>query len=360
MVDLLVNPLQRARVGGPEELPVADFRDLLERGGVERRDFHVLHLTKEIALAGRHPGVAVAARADGVDLRADGFGGFGGGRGRDFARVVFAVGQEDDDPALGGLVAPEPVGGGGDGAADGRAVVFGEPDLHAVHVLQEPRVVERERADEVGPSREGDDAEAVVGPRLNECLSHFFDHVDAACGLGSDGEVLGFHGAGDVEHEHDVDAARFHLVHGLPFLRARQRDDQERQGEEEEAREKVPRAALHPLAQGTEGVRAGKDDRGRAARLPAQEREERDQRQQQEHPRMDERDAEIVERVHAERPPFTNRRACSRSASLSAALAWARANLIKSTLSRNAASSDLSPSVNRGLAAAAARNSGEV
>ena len=68
---------------------------------------------------------------------------------------------------------------------------------------------------------------------------------DACRLLAADGEILGQHRAGNVEHEHDVDAARLDLRETLAELRTRQGDDEESQGRRSSARRNFPtRAAL--------------------------------------------------------------------------------------------------------------------
>ena len=53
-------------------------------------------------------------------------------------------------------------------------------DLDALEILLEPVVIERERADEIRRAGERDQADAVVGPRVDELGDDRFDDVDAA------------------------------------------------------------------------------------------------------------------------------------------------------------------------------------
>ena len=102
------------------------------------------------------------ADADGVNLRAQRGGELRGGHGINLPLVVVAVGQQDDDAALAVLEALEPLGAGGGGIADGRAQFANEADVQAVEVLDEPVVIERERAGQVGHGGENDQPDAVA------------------------------------------------------------------------------------------------------------------------------------------------------------------------------------------------------
>ena len=61
---------------------------------------------------------------------------------------------------------------------DGGAVLD-RADLHALQVLLEPIVVERQRADEIRRAGKFHEADAVVGPVIDELRDDRFDDVDA-------------------------------------------------------------------------------------------------------------------------------------------------------------------------------------
>ena len=115
-----------------------------------------------------------------------------------------AVGQQDEDFALGFGVA-QAVDAGGDGVADGGAV-FEHSGLEAVHLEEEPFVVGGEGGQGVGHGREGDQADAVVGAVAHELGDDFLGGVEARKALGARGEVVGVHGGGGVDEQDDVHA----------------------------------------------------------------------------------------------------------------------------------------------------------
>jgi hypothetical protein len=99
-----------------------------------------------------------SADADGVDLQA---GVRGLARGLDGAViVVFAVGEQDEDLVVGGVLF-EGSQGGGNGFRQGGAAERNDADSEGVEVLAEDLLVEGERALEEGGAGEGDEAEAV-------------------------------------------------------------------------------------------------------------------------------------------------------------------------------------------------------
>src|SRR5260221_14762602 len=89
------------------------------------------------------------AKADGVDSCASGGSNLGGSDGRDLALVVVAIGQHDDEAALAVFEHLEALGGGGGGVADGRAQFADDADVEPVQILNQPIVVEGERAGQV-------------------------------------------------------------------------------------------------------------------------------------------------------------------------------------------------------------------
>jgi hypothetical protein len=158
-------------------------------------------------------------------LDAEGGGGLRGVRRRQPAGVVDAVGQQDHDLRF-GLGIAQAVHAGSDGVADGRGVLE-HAGLQAVHLEHEPGVVGGQRRDGVGHGGEGDDAEAVVGPRLDELREHGLGGVEAVHAPRRGGKVVRAHGRRGVHDQHDVDAFGFHarLAHAL--LRAGGGGDQE-------------------------------------------------------------------------------------------------------------------------------------
>ena len=117
------------------------------------------------------------------------------------------------------------------------------PDADAFEILQKPIVIERHRADDVRVPGEGDDADPVVRPALDELARHFANRIDARGLVAADRKILGQHRLRNVEHQHDVDPARFDLGEALAQLRPRHGDDEEREAQQEERRAGIfPRA----------------------------------------------------------------------------------------------------------------------
>ena len=145
----------------------------------------------------------------------------------------------------------QPVGADGEGRADGGGVA-GQADLEAVDVLQQPVVVERERAHQVGLAGEDDHADAVVGPGLDELADRLAHDLDAAEFLAVLVVIERLHRGRKIDGQHHVDAAFLHLRARVDLLRPRQRDDESRR-----ARDSAARRASRP---------AGPCDRARASR----------------------------------------------------------------------------------------------
>jgi hypothetical protein len=95
-----------------------------------------------------------------------------GGHRFDVPLVVVPVGQQNDDAALAVLEPLEAPGAGGGGVADGGAEVANEPDVETAQVFDQPIMVERQRAGQIGHRREDDQPEPVVGPLPHEVLEH--------------------------------------------------------------------------------------------------------------------------------------------------------------------------------------------
>ena len=104
-----------------------------------------------------------------------------------------------------GLVA-QAIQAGGNRRADRRAVI-NTADLHAVEILQQPIVIERQRADEIRRMRELDHADAIVRTRLDELPDDGFHDVDAAHRLAVDLEIQRPASDGHVQRQHHVNAA---------------------------------------------------------------------------------------------------------------------------------------------------------
>src|SRR5207245_11312897 len=96
-----VDVVEALRVGSQEAAAVRRLRDFLERRLVDVDRYRSVDLVAEHVLH-RKRREAARAGADGVDLDTEGGGGLGGGLGRDAPRVLLAVGEENDELALGG------------------------------------------------------------------------------------------------------------------------------------------------------------------------------------------------------------------------------------------------------------------
>ena len=147
-------------------------------------------------------------------------------------------------------------------------------------------MVEGERADKVGASCESDHSDPVVRPRLDELTGHFLDHIESVRARRPDRVILRHHGARDIEHQHDVDAARLHPLDRAAELGTRQRHDQAGHCPVDERRKHRARAGAAPLADGNNKLRRGKEDAGGAADLAAEQREQRQGQQRQQDPRI--------------------------------------------------------------------------
>ena len=77
----------------------------------------------------------------------------------------------------------QPVHAHGNGVADGRAV-GNRAGVDPLEPLVQPVVIERQRADQIGLGREFDQADAVIGTRVDEFRDGGLDRVDAATSAG--------------------------------------------------------------------------------------------------------------------------------------------------------------------------------
>ena len=93
-------------------------------------------------------------------------------------------------------------------------------------------MVERHWTNDVGSPGEGDDADPIVRSPLNKLTRDLANGVESRRLLQPDGEIFNQHRAGNVEHEHDVDSARLHLIQRLAQLRTgKSNDEQGKSGE---------------------------------------------------------------------------------------------------------------------------------
>src|SRR3954454_7543486 len=114
---------------------------------------------------------------------------------------------------------------------------FNEPDANTLEILQQPVVVERHRADDVGRCPERNDADPVVRPAFNEISRYFPDSVEACDTITADCEILRQHGIRNVEDEHDVDTAGFDFRLALTELRSGETDDESGERQQEKGAE---------------------------------------------------------------------------------------------------------------------------
>ena len=121
---------------------------------------------------------------------------------------------------------PQPIDAGGDRRTDGRTVVDAA-DVHTFQILFQPIMIESNGTHQIRGTGEGDEADAIVGPFLDELRDHRFDHVDAIDPLIVDQEIQRLHRAGHVQTQHDVDPIGGDLRAAVPALRARESHDHE-------------------------------------------------------------------------------------------------------------------------------------
>ena len=136
----------------------------------------------------------------------------------------------------------QPVRGRSHGRAD-RSSVFDQTDTNTIQILKQPVVIQCHRADDVWSSRERDHADTVVRPAFYEFARDFANRVDPRRFVAADGEIFCQHRTGNIEHEHDVDAARLHLSKALAELRSRQRHDEKGEAQPDKRPEKFAGSA---------------------------------------------------------------------------------------------------------------------
>ena len=141
-------------------------------------------------------------------------------------------------------------------------------------------MVERQRALAERGAGEADQADAVVGPLVDEIARGLLRHHQAVRRL----EVLGRHARRDIDREHDVDPLGLDLALAQPLLRACHREQRER---EREPRQEIDGAHQPGADPGPEAERASPQQRGPAPdRRASPDRERRDHQQQHQEPRL--------------------------------------------------------------------------
>jgi hypothetical protein len=156
-------------------------------------------------------------------------------RGLDLALEVLSV-RDEDHHLVRALLVHEEVETAPEPGAQRRARGRHGPRLDRVEEEPERVGVERQRHERVRLALEGHEAEAVAGQSRNERDEGLPGEEEAG-----GGDVLRGHGAGRVEHEHDVDAFALHLLAHDPPLRPREGEHESRSGDEEERQPDEPR-----------------------------------------------------------------------------------------------------------------------
>ncbi len=201
------------------------------------------------------------------------------------AGQILAVGDQHDR-LVGALLEVEGVQRLPDGVPDIGLAGRGGVGRRRVQDLEEERVIGGERADGYGLVAEQDQARAVA-PEAG--------HQVQQVGLGAlqpvGGGVGRQHGAGDVEHDHEIAPAAGDLVLDFPVLGTGQRDEGQREPEAEEGQldAEEPAAAGRQLAPLHLGGDKGAGLLPPAGPPPGEpEGRQRDQPEQGQHPGMDE------------------------------------------------------------------------
>ncbi len=241
-------------------------------------------------------GGGLAADEDGVDVDAA-VGGLARHRvGVDALGVVDAVGEEDDDLAVGvGLL--EAVERLAEAGADRRLAAVDAAELQATHQLAQHAVVDGQRRDGGGGGPERDHADAVVAAAGDEAVDDVLGRLEAVRV-----EVVGLHRVGQVEGDDDVDAAVFDAVGGAARLGAGQREGQEDGGGQAEAVGQVGQARGQAGAEaaGRGGARELQGGGARREDAADQHREHRDDSREQPPRRGDDDVAQVGAEVGGE------------------------------------------------------------
>ena len=161
-----------------------------------------------------------------------------------------------------------------------------DADVQPLEIFDEPVVIERQRAGEIRHAGKRDQADAVVGPFLDEILQHAGRDGEAREFFRRPAHVNRLHGPRQIQHEHDVNARRLGLDVIIRQPRPGQRDDAQRDGQQAEKKQKPSGRRPRLRARRPRDVRAGKRQRRQLARLAAQQRINRQQAEQRQHPRI--------------------------------------------------------------------------
>src|SRR6266576_329897 len=163
----------------------------------------------------------------------------------------------------------EPIAGSGHSRTN-RSVSFNQSDAHPIEILQQPVVIERHRTDDVGLSTKSDDTNSVVWSSGNEFARDFSYRVEASRLFAADGEVFRQHGARNIEHEHDVDSARFHLGEAFSELRPGDGNNESGEREPNQSAKESPSPTGAAFSDRTERRSCRKDDCCLWSNFPAQ------------------------------------------------------------------------------------------
>src|SRR5215472_5606563 len=137
-VDLGVYVLERVRISRAEELSTCGVGDLFQRLLI---DVDLRHREALIAkgIGHRHRSFAPNAGSDSINLHAERLCGLRRRAGRDFAHVIFTVGEQYDDLRFARLIT-ETVHARRECETDSSAIFYGT-DLDTFEVLLEPVVI---------------------------------------------------------------------------------------------------------------------------------------------------------------------------------------------------------------------------
>src|SRR5262252_9394204 len=152
-VDLGVYVLERVRISRAEELSTCGVGDLFQRLLIDVDLSHREALITK-GIGHRHRSFAPDTGSDGINLHTKRLRGLRRRLGRDFAHIVFTVGEQHDDFRFARLIT-ETVHARGECGTDGSAIFYGT-DLDTFKVLLEPVVIERQRTYEVRRAGESD------------------------------------------------------------------------------------------------------------------------------------------------------------------------------------------------------------
>ena len=142
-------------------------------------------------------------------------------------------------------------------------------------------MIEGQRTNNIGPAGEGDDSDPIVRPAFDELSCYLANRIDPRRGIAADREILGQHRARNVEHDHNVDTARFDFGQALAELRTGERENENGEREIKQPMHDAARARSAPLAECPQARGRRKDQRGCCAALSAQPREQRHEEQKQ-------------------------------------------------------------------------------